>query len=192
MRIVERLLWIIVALSVALKLLHLPLASFLLIISVSSIAMMYCVLGWLIFPFPTRKDQHIGITLLASFGLNFLCVALLFKVQVWPMSGFQSLIGICLGSLAILLAWLHAHHRPERNVYMRNILVRVAPLLIVVALLYPISARSMILFHHRGESTQRLELWGRMYSTDDHAEKERIWLQLDSLDAADHRARLAP
>ena len=192
MRIVERLLWIIVALAVALKLLHLPLASFLLIISLSSIAMMYWVLGWLIFPFPTRKDQHIGITILASFGLNFLCVALLFKIQVWPMSGFQSLIGIFLGSLTILLAWLHARHRPERNVYTRNILVRVAPLMVVVIVLYPISARSMILFHHRGESPQRLELWDRMYSTDNHAEKERICLQLDSLDAAEHRARLDP
>lgn len=190
MRIVERLLWIIVALAVAMKLLHIPLASVLLILGLSSVTLLYWAFGWLVLPSPTRKDQHMGNTVLFGFAMLCLVTGVLYKVQVWPFADFQITVGIGLGALAMLLAWVHARRLPERAAYVKNILMRVAPVMAIAVLLYPISARSMILFHHRGETPERLEMWDRMHSTDDHAEKERIWLQLDSLDEAEHRARL--
>lgn len=188
MRKFERILWTIVGMAIVLKLLHLPLASFLLIVGLSTIAILYWWFGWLLFPSPARKDQHIGLTILASFSLAFLLTGILCKVQAWPLASAQTSAGVVLAGSAVIWGLLHARRRPERQPYVKNINMRCAPLMVVALLLLPVSASSIMRFHHRGEPEQKLELYDRLYSTDNRAEQERIWQQLDSLEEAESRA----
>lgn len=103
MRWIERVPWIIAGLGLVLELLHLPLASFLFIIGVSTLMMLYFFFSWLFLPTPTRKHQHIGVSLLAGLALAFLLEGILFKVQVWPLATFNLLFGLSLGGLTAVL-----------------------------------------------------------------------------------------
>ncbi len=189
MRIAERIFWIIIALAVVMKLLHIPLANFLLIIGSSTLMMLYFFLGWLILPTPTRKHQVVGLSILAGIALALLLEGILFKVQAWPLATFNTLMGLSFGSIALVLVWLLTRDRHDLKEYRRGILVRVVPLMIIGVLLYPISARSMMLFHHRGEAPAKLELYDRLYSIDDPDEREMLRQKIDSLEQQEMRSR---
>ncbi len=184
MRKLERILWIVVGIAVVLKLLHLPLASVLLILSLSLLQMLYFALGWVVLPSPTRKDQHIGLTILTSVALSTLCCAVVFKVQAWPLSDVFSLMGFVLGCSAALWAILHARLRSDRRTYAKNILVRVLPLVAIVGILLPVSDREMILFHHRDATPEMRDLYDRLHATEDDVERDAIWHRIDSLEHA--------
>ena len=189
MRIAERILWVIAAIAVVMKLLHIPLASTVFIISSSTLMILYLFLSWLILPTPTRKHQVIGISILAGIALTFLLEGILFKVQAWPMASFNLLVGLSLGSITLLLVWLLTRDRHDLKEYKRGILMRVVLLMTIGVLLYPVSARSMILFHHRGEAPAKLELYDRLYSIEDPDEREMLRQRIDSLEHEEMRTR---
>lgn len=189
MRLVERLLWVIVALALLMKLLHLPLASLLLIISASTVSMLYWALGWIIFPTPTRKDQVLGLSILAGFAFTALITGMLFRIQVWPNAGVQLAIGLVLGAATVLLVLHFRRRRPHLGSYTRSLLWRAVPLLAAGALLYPVSAAQMVRFHYRGASEARIDLFQRLYTTPDEAGHQRILQSLDSLDRVEAAAR---
>lgn len=182
MRVVELLIWAIVALAVVMQLAHIPLASLLLILGLSTASMMYFALSWFILPHPTCKDQHIRATVLASIGLGYLCIGILFKLQAWPLATFQCLFGIALTSLAFFMALMNSRNRPERRPYLARLAARFAPLTIIALLLIPVDAHTMMRFHHRDKSPKQLELIDRLDSTEEPEARERIWRQIDSLE----------
>jgi len=185
-----RALWAAVVLALLLKLFHLPLASLLLILWASALAMLYWALGWLLFPTPTRKHQLIGLSILAGFAFAALITGALFRIQVWHGADTQLMIGLVLGGATITLAMAFRRKRPDLNAYFNGVLWRVLPLLIVAALLYPVTPVAMMRFHHRGESEAKINLLEQLHSSLDEGERSRVLHELDSLDQAEVDARL--
>lgn len=187
MRWIERVPWIITGVGAVLKLLHFPFASFLLIIGISTLMMIYFFLSWLFLPTPTRKHQHIGLSILAGLALAFLLEGILFKIQVWPLASFHLLLGLFLGGLTVVLFLLITQRRADLLAYNRAIMFRLVPLMLCGALLYPISASSIMHFHLRGKSVREIDLHDQHLNTEDPDERELIRQQLDSLHQAEAR-----
>ncbi|MBK8499654.1 MAG: hypothetical protein IPL52_12775 [Flavobacteriales bacterium] len=189
MRIAERVLWAITGLAVVMKLLHLPLANFLLIIGASTLMLLYFFLSWLLLPSPTRKHQVLGVSLLAGVALTFMLEGILFKLQAWPLASFNTLVGLSFGSIAILVLWLITRSRPDLRDYRRAVLWRVVPLMLCGTFLYPVTAHDMILFHHRDAVPEIRELYDHLYSTDNPEERETLRQRIDSLEQAAFRGQ---
>ena len=190
MRWIERILWIITGLGLVLKLLHLPLANFMFIIGTSTLMMIYFFFSWLFLPTPTRKHQHIGLSILAGMALTFLLEGILFKLQVWPLATFNLLFGLSLGGLtAVLTLWI-TRRRTDLLEYHRAIMLRLVPLMLCGALLYPISASSIMHFHLRGKSALEIELHDQLLLEENPDVKDRIRQRLDSLNEAEVRAEM--
>ena len=181
----ERILWAAVALALLMRLLHLPTASLFLILWTSALAMLYWALGWLLLPAPTRKDQLLGLSILAGFAFAALITGALFRIQVWPGADTQLTIGLVLGAATIALAMVFRAKRPDLGAYFTGLLWRAVPLVAVAALLHSVTPDAMMRFHHRGESEARIKLMQRLHAPLDEAERLRVLQALDSLDLAE-------
>jgi len=189
MRIAERILWALIALALALKVLHLPLSSLLLILATSLVSMLYWALGWLLFPTPTRKHQILGLSILAGFAFTALITGMLFRIQVWPGADTQILFGLALGAATVIVVLVKRNKRLDLASYFKGLLWRAAPLMTAAALLYPVTPADMTRFHYRGQSEARIKLMQRLYTGSDEVERTKVLQALDSLDLAESEER---
>ncbi|MFZ1694463.1 MAG: hypothetical protein WAT74_14800 [Flavobacteriales bacterium] len=189
MRIAERILWALIALSLALKVLHLPLSSLLLILATSLVSMLYWTLGWMLFPTPTRKHQILGLSILAGFAFTALITGMLFRIQVWPGADTQILFGLALGAATVIVVLVNRNKLPDLASYYKGLLWRTAPLMTAAALLYPVTPADMARFYYRGQSEAKIKLMQRLYSGLDEDERTKVLQSLDSLDIAESEER---
>lgn len=187
MKQLERILWGIVLLAILLKVFHLPLASFLLIISMSLLNLVYFFLSWLLFPQPTRKDQIVTLSIVA--GL-FLCVGqigLLFKIQQWPMSAFYLILGGAGLVILTVLIILIRTSRSDLADYTGGLLRRTLPMLVVCVLLYLLPSATLTAFYFR-DDPEVGRLWIQHNDSNDPEERNQLRLRIDSIHEARGRA----
>lgn len=188
MKLIERLLWIIAALALAMKVMHLPLSSFLLIISISTLMMLYFFLSWLLLPSPTRKDQVLALSILAGVGISIALMGVLFKLQRWPLSGFHLLLGgTWLAGIAIAAGVVRSS-RAALRAYTKGLLIRIIPLLAACCLLYALPGATLTAFYYRDEP-EIGRLWIQHDSIADPVERERLRARIDSLHWASNMNR---
>lgn len=188
MKLIERLLWIIAALALAMKLMHLPLSSFLLIISISTLMMLYFFLSWLLLPSPTRKDQVLALSILAGVAMSCALTGILYKLQRWPMSGFFLLIGAAWITGIVIATFAVRSSRPDLPNYTSGLLRRTLPLLAACCLLYALPGATLTAFYYRDEP-EIGRLWIQHDSISDPVERERLRARIDSLHWASNMNR---
>lgn len=183
MKRLERILWIVVLFAALLKVLRLPLSSFLLIVALMVLSILYFFLAWMVLPRPGRKDQLVELSVPVGLVLSTACIGILFKLQVWPVATtFLSvaLIGLV---IALLAVGLWRRNRPELGAYFRGLLQRLVPLLVCCAVLLSISPGRLMAFYYR-DRPDIAPLMVRSIETTDPAERERIFQQIDSINYA--------
>lgn len=189
MKHIERILWVIVALALVMKVLHLPLSSFLLIVSISVLNMLYFFLSWLLFPQPTRQDQMVWLSVLAGVFLSTGLTGVLFKLQLWPLSAFYLIMGSTSLAIVIALVLLLRGSRPELADYMRGLLRRAVPMLVACMLLYALPGATLTAFYYR-DDPEMGRLMIRYNSTDDPGERIELGSRIDSLQQARMRGEV--
>ena len=145
MKIAERIALIMVTVAILLKLGHLPLASFLLIIGASVLSLLYFWGSFLLFGTPTQRDQVIPLTILSGVGLSIACMALIFNLQRWPMAGFYLWCSVFLLVLSVALALVIRGGRPELSLYFTTLLRRLVPALALCILLFVPQVRAVFI-----------------------------------------------
>jgi hypothetical protein len=181
MKKVERILLIGIGLGLVLKVLDLPLASVLLILAMSTLSTIYLLLGWFLFPTPTSKDQIPALSVLSGVVLSIAAIGILFKIQVWPFSGFYLFISMFSLATLGLVFFLKRPSRPDLGPYITNMLRRLVPALVVVVLLYAVPER-LLLDHYYRDQPGKAELIQRLHSAPDRATEEQLIHELDSLE----------
>lgn len=181
MRKLEPILLAAVGVALAMKVLHLPLSSFLLIVGLSTLCTVYLLYGRIIFPTPGPGDQIPALSVAASVALGVALIGILFKVQVWPLSGIYLLAGILsLAALAVAFAFKRPS-RPDLGPYITNMLRRMVPVLVIAMVLYVLPDRALLEYYYR-DQPGKAELLERLHRAPDRATEERLIHQLDSLE----------
>lgn len=181
MKKLEPILLVCILAGTVLKVLSLPFASVLLILGLSSLSVLYIKAARSLFPTPTPQDQLPGLSTATGLALGLAMVGMLFKVQLWPMSGIYLLVGIV--SLTALGLWLtlKGSERPELGPYFGGLLRRVVPALAASVLLYFVSDRALLNHYYR-DQPGRAELIERLHNAPDRATEEQLIHQLDSME----------
>ena len=177
----ERILWIVVGLAVLMMVTHVPLGSFLLILAMNTLSIVYFFLAWLVFPTPTRRDGSIPLSLGVGLVLSVAVIGILFKIQLWPLSTFflvVSLVGLVLMTGGVLA---FRPHRPNLFAYSRGLLVRLITVTIVCAALYLLPGGALTAFYYR-DNPVIAPLMIQRNTTTDPAERERLTILIDSIE----------
>ncbi|MBL7982813.1 MAG: hypothetical protein JNL52_13515 [Flavobacteriales bacterium] len=182
---IERFLWIIVAISVVLKLLRLPFSSLLLILGLSLLAQLNFLLFWWLFVTPERKEQIIPMSILSGLSFSIACIGILFKLQLWPMSGIFLSLALPALSATIITALILRNSRSSLSRYTRGILFRAVPLLDVVTVLLALPSGALSAFYHRNDP-ELAPYFIKLDISNDPAERERISNEIDSVMRARH------
>lgn len=152
MRTVERILFALILVSLLLKLLHIPLASFLLILASSTLAICYWI-SFLWFGTPTRKDQQTVLSVLAGLSFSIALIGLLFKLQYWPIgvTNIYLIIG-AVSSIAVLVAlFAKRSDSPELAAYHRSMIRRTLVIGVPTVLFYFTPSKDMARFQYRDD-----------------------------------------
>lgn len=172
----------LIVLGLGLKLFHLPLSSTLFIFGVTLLSLLYCFLGWSLFPERGSGKQMVALNILSGIALSILLLGLLFKIQIWPMASFYLLISIpfLAGLLIVVQVWRGS--RPELAPYFNGLTKRLLPALILAVMLYPVEQRTLLNFYY-GDQPGKAELLDRLYGSHDPVVKERLRQEIDRLDS---------
>lgn len=177
MRKLEVILWSTAVLGLLLKVFHLPFASLLIVLSLSTLMLLYFLLSWTLFPRPTKKDQILGLSLFSGIAFTIQLEAILFKVQIWPMAAFFSIVGLLLTGIALFLALAMRGGRPELATYFNGLIRRAIPLFVLGLLLYPVVETDILRFHYRDDPFKS-ELLDQLEQTNDPTERRIIMEKL--------------
>ncbi|MBL7951894.1 MAG: hypothetical protein JNM62_09250 [Flavobacteriales bacterium] len=176
----ERILWVIVGIGAVLKVFHVPLNGLLLILSLSTLSMLYFFASWALFPQPARKDQVVLLSVLAGAAFSIAITGILFKIQLWPFSGFYLLAGmVALLGIFVALVVLGTR-RPDLAAYRSGMLRRVLPLLLACALFNALPSGTLTAFYYR-DDPEMAPLMVRYTTTNDPSERAYLQLRMDSI-----------
>ena len=176
----EHILWIIVATGLLLKVFRLPFSSLLLILSLSSLAMVCFFRTRNLFP-ETEQDGRVRkVGLLAGIVLSIGLIGILFKIQLWPMSGLYLLVGsVGIAALVVILFTLRSS-RPDLSPYIRGLLMRAIPLMVVCIGFYAIPGGTLTAFYYRNDP-ELAPLMIQRNTTSDPKERVQLDLRIDSI-----------
>lgn len=180
MKKLEGILWGIVLFAMIMKILRLPLSSFLLIITITTLSTLYFVRAMMgIF----RNDRSVALRTAVHLVMSVSCIGLLFKLQLWPMSSFFLSISVPALIILLIIILKQRNDHPDRGTFLQPMLFRVAPMLVACMALYLISAERLMAFYYR-DRPEIAPLMVRSLQTQDPAERARLFQQVDSINYA--------
>ena len=164
MKRAERVLWFIIGAAIVLKVLHLPMANVLLILGLSLLSMLYLIAGAFIFSSPPRTDQVVLLSVLSGVALSIGCIALLFKLQYWPMAQLFGLMAVL--GFVVAVAWgaMASRERPDRTRYRQRLFSRLLPMGIFTWILVLIPMKTRMSLQYQGKELDlRYDCYTRAY-----------------------------
>lgn len=183
MKILEYGLWIIVALGLGLKLLHLPLSDLFVVIGTTLLAMLYFFLGWLLFPVKGAGKRMVALSIVSGVVLSIAITGLLFKIQIWPMGSLYLLISIPALALLLIVIQTQRGSRPELAPYFNGLTKRLLPAFFLAVMIYPVEQRTLLNFYNR-DQPGKAELLDSMYRSHDPVVKDSLFQEIRRLEMA--------
>lgn len=183
MKKLERILIIVAVLSIAAKLVHMPMSAFLLVISLSALSIIYLLFSWLVLPAPGRRDHSWPITLISGLVLSISTIGILFKLQFWPLSYFYLMLSIPGLLMMTVVGFALRKSNAIPPLFAKGLLLRSLPVLVICIALMLLPGGTLTRLYYRNDPLRR-DLLLRMNSTSDPEERERCMQVLDSLDQA--------
>lgn len=178
----ERILLAFICAGLVMKGFRLPFSSTLLILGLSSLAIVYFRIARSLFATPTPHDQIPPLSTVSGIVLSIAMIGILFKIQLWPSSGLYLSISIVSSAALGLWIFLKRTGRPDLGPYFTSLLRRVVPTLVVVVLLYALPERELLDYYYR-DQPGKAELLERLRSAPDRATRERLTREVDSLES---------
>jgi hypothetical protein len=143
--------WAIAILGILFRVMLWPGAGVLLVLGLSTVAIVYFPLGWMVLGKPTRKDQLIPLSVITGLVLSLLTIGILFKLQFWPGADFDLLMGL-LGAIVVEVSILSLHSRnPGIEHYFKGLRHRVLLIGLPALLLYLVPANTLVQAMYRSD-----------------------------------------
>ncbi|MEO8590129.1 MAG: hypothetical protein ABI432_12220 [Flavobacteriales bacterium] len=124
MKLAERILFGIALIGLLFKIQHWPFAGVFLILSLSSLALLYFPLAVVWFGRPTMRDQVVGFSIAGGFALSTMLIGFLFKLQHWPLADAYVMLGTFCCALTAVGCLVLRRGKPELSSYFRSVLLR--------------------------------------------------------------------
>jgi hypothetical protein len=125
MKWVERAAWGAAIVGIAMRSGAQPGAGFLLVLGLSTAAILYFPLGWLSLGGPEGGRTLVPLSLITGLVLSLLCVGMLFTLQQWPGADFSLLMGL-LGTVVLTATIITLHVRKKATeAYLNGLRYRV-------------------------------------------------------------------
>lgn len=149
---VEKVLAIAVLVGIFLKFMRWPGSGIVLIISLSTLAMLYCPGSFYFFSDKKIKRSNLPLSVISGFFLSIIPIAILFKLQFWPGAMFYLTVGT-ISALAIfgVVLFLRFTAGDDLKTYYKNMTIRTGALLAVSALVYFTSNATLLAIQYRDD-----------------------------------------
>lgn len=127
------------------KLLHWPGASVILIISLSTIAMLYFPASFYFFCDKVIKRQNLALSIVSGLFLSFIPLGILFKIMYWPGGQFYLLIGTVTPPIILtILYFLKSRTTDDLTTYYKNMYARTIILTVLTITFYLIPTATLL------------------------------------------------
>lgn len=127
------------------KLMHWPGAGPLLVVSLSTLILLFFFGSFYFFSDRELKRQKLGLSIAAGIILSWSCIGIMFRLMYWP--GGKNMLGIPMIGLPVVLAvalYLREKSPGDLQVYYRNMLLRVLLVGLLAVPLYFASNKDLL------------------------------------------------
>lgn len=119
------------------KYLHWPGGGLILVISLSTIAMLYCPGAFYFFSDKAIKKQNLALSIISGFFLATIPIGVLFKLQYWPGAQVNLLVGTVAAPIILgVTLFLKSKAADDLKTYYKNMTIRTVILTTLTVLLY--------------------------------------------------------
>ncbi|MDF2435669.1 MAG: hypothetical protein K0Q95_45 [Bacteroidota bacterium] len=145
----EKTLALLFFIGVLFKVMHWPGAGPLIVVSLSTLAILYFPLAFYFFCDKTIKHQNLPLSVVSGFFLSIIPIGLAFKLQHWPGAQIYLLIGIITSPIILTTVYVLRERAPiNLSVYYNNMLKRTAVSFIFATILYFTPNDRLIIIQH--------------------------------------------
>lgn len=169
----ERILFIFFVLGLLLKFSDLPFAGPLLVVTLPTIAMLYCPGAFYFFSDKEISRQNIPLSVGAGLVLSIVTIGILFKLMYWPGAQSQLFLGVVLAPIVFILVLVfQSKAKEELKKYYQQMVLRMTIWTVLGVSLYMTPKESLIEFQHRNNpELARLKI--QSYSNPDNVEYKK-------------------
>ncbi|RYJ43197.1 hypothetical protein [Flavobacterium beibuense] len=188
MKKAELILAILILTGIVLSVLHLPGGAMLLVLTMPVLSMMYLCLGFaLLNGIPLKNESYKGLSTMRIVGsvlsgivFSIALIGILFVWMMWPGASVMLLSSIA--GLLIMLIVVLIKYFTKKNLFYRNMLIRIAVIGIPVLLLFADpSLAGKIKYGNNPELIQAIQ------EAEANPENEELWRKVDSIKGLRYR-----
>ena len=127
------------------KYLHWPGGGLILVISLSTMAILYCPGAFYFFSDKTIKKQNLALSIISGFFLAIIPIGVLFKLQYWPGAQVNLLVGAVTAPIILgVTLFLKSKAADDLKTYYKNMTIRAVTLTTLTVLLYLTPTASLL------------------------------------------------
>jgi hypothetical protein len=141
----EKTLTILFLIGLIFKLLHWPGAGIILVISLSTIAMLYFPAAFYFFCDKVIKRQNLALSIISGLFLSLIPLGILFKIMYWPGGQMYLLIGSVTAPIILtVIYFMKSKTTDELATYYKNMFVRTVVLMVLTITFYLIPSATLL------------------------------------------------
>ncbi|MBL0262286.1 MAG: hypothetical protein IPQ05_00135 [Leptospiraceae bacterium] len=169
----EKTLTIIFIVGLLLKLLHWPGAGPLLVISLSTIAMLYFPAAFYFFYDKVIKQQNLALSIVSGLFLSLIPLGILFKIMYWPGGQIYLLVGTVTAPIILaIIYFLKSKTGENLKTYYRNMFLRTS-ILTALTIIFYLTPTSTILKVQYWDDPELARLKTLHYTNPDNEEYKK-------------------
>jgi hypothetical protein len=132
--------------------LHWPGTNFVLILSLSTLAIIYWPGAFYFFCDKVIKQQNTILSIVSGAALSIIPMGILFKMMHWPGANFMLLIGLTISPFVFAVIYIYKSKADESlQVYYKNMLLRSGVLGVLAAAFFFTSTPMLLRVQYRGD-----------------------------------------
>jgi uncharacterized membrane protein len=112
---IEKILLALVAIALVLKFTFVPFGSLILAVALTSLAIIYACFGLLFFNKNKDAKTPKAASAMLGIGLFITCIGILFRVQLWPLSKINLLLGLIISFIAFVVITISHSNKKNEN-----------------------------------------------------------------------------
>lgn len=170
----EKTLTIIFLVGLIFKLLHWPEAGIILVISLSTIAMLYFPGAFYFFCDKVIKRQNLALSIVSGLFLSLIPLGILFKIMYWPGGHLYLLIGTVTAPIILIVVYfLKSKTTDDLATYYKNMFVRTTVLTVLTISFYLIPTATLLKIQY-WDDQELARLKTLHYTNPDNEEYKRL------------------
>jgi len=148
----EKIIFAVILLGLLLKVFNVPISSLVLVLSLSTISMVYFGGAFYFFCDKKLKNSNIALSIIAGIFLSTAQIGILYKLLFWPGGQIMLLIGLIATIVLLIIAIILKIKSSEHlKTYYKNMLIRTSVWTILTLVIYFIPISTLVNYQYKNE-----------------------------------------